>query len=237
MCEQKTNTGLPVYERRQGRSDAGKGFPVYIIKQVLECIARATEQTGELWGYERPEEKLYQIQSTRKEGALPGTRRIGHWTKGEDTVNGNPLLLRISGEEVKASVNAERAELVLYDPAERDLRFRDLIIAKELPGKHVSLLGCGSVGSRLAREFLRYGIRLTVVDPDILEIHNLLRWGLGDSPEVMVGRKKVFVIRETCARILPEAQVRAEPRDFCRDIAYFDKLFRGGPAFSRNRVH
>jgi molybdopterin/thiamine biosynthesis adenylyltransferase len=137
--------------------------------------------------------------------------------------------LRVKSGHYDVGVNGEKAELVTCDLADRDLRFRDLIADKDLPGKHAFVFGCGSVGSRIARELNRYGIGLTLVNMDSLEIHNVPRWGFSDLAEAMVGRKKVVVIKERCEKANPAARVRAEARDFCEDIAYFDALFKEDP--------
>jgi molybdopterin/thiamine biosynthesis adenylyltransferase len=215
-----------MYVRRSPKESNENKVRVYITRQALDAINLARRPKGTLWGYFRREEAVCQIQSCRKGDAAPGTKRIGAWTKKNGNSNRNPIFLKINRDHCDVSVKGEKAELVAYDLSDRDLRFRDLIADKDLPGKHVFVFGCGSVGSRIARELNRYGIRLTLVDMDSLEIHNLLRWGFGDFAEAMVGRKKVFVIKEMCEKANPAAQVRAEARNFCEDIAYFDALFK-----------
>jgi len=226
MSGNTLRNSLPTYVRRSPRESNENKVRVYVTKQALEGIGLARRPTGALWGHVRTGEDVCQIQSYRKSDAAPGTKRIGTWTKKNGNTRGHPVLLKVKRGHCEVWVKGEKAELVTYDLADRDLRFRDLIADKDLPGKYVFILGCGSMGSRIARELNRYGIRLTLVDMDSLEIHNLPRWGFSDFPEAMVGRKKVFVVKEMCEKANPGAQVRAEARNFCEETAYFDALFK-----------
>lgn len=62
--------------------------------------------------------------------------------------------------------------------------------------KRIAILGCGAVGSKLALHLYRSGIdKLTLVDYDILEPHNLCRHALLCTP-FEKGQKKVELLKE-----------------------------------------
>lgn len=70
-----------------------------------------------------------------------------------------------------------------------------------LHSKHVAIVGVGSIGSVTASAIAAHGVgRLTLVDPDRLEFHNLVRHQL---PRSEVGRNKAIALAETLERAYP----------------------------------
>lgn len=73
--------------------------------------------------------------------------------------------------------------------------------ADDLASAHVVLVGAGSIGSAAARELAQYGVgRLSLVDPDRLAWHNVVRHTL---PSRHVGRHKVEALAEELTRRWP----------------------------------
>jgi molybdopterin/thiamine biosynthesis adenylyltransferase len=67
---------------------------------------------------------------------------------------------------------------------------------------HVAVIGCGGLGGYVIEELTRLGVgRITAVDPDVFEEHNLNRQLLS-SPE-NIGQSKVEAARERVAKINP----------------------------------
>ncbi|GHU07798.1 hypothetical protein AGMMS50225_05300 [Betaproteobacteria bacterium] len=91
---------------------------------------------------------------------------------------------------------------------DRDASWRDRltgVVPTEIGEMRVLLVGCGSVGSFVAAELVRAGIKkLTLVDPDIVEWHNLTRtvYGHGD-----VGIHKVDALRTHLLHIFNDLDV------------------------------
>jgi molybdopterin/thiamine biosynthesis adenylyltransferase len=87
-------------------------------------------------------------------------------------------------------------------------------------GAHAAVIGCGSLGSVAAEQLVRAGVpRLTLIDPDRVEVHNLTRtvFGLDD-----VGRPKVDALADRLLAINPRVEV--ECHDWTVDPSAVDKL-------------
>lgn len=82
----------------------------------------------------------------------------------------------------------------------------------KLKGKHVTLFGCGSLGSSVANMLVRSGVeKLTVVDPDNMGWENIGRHELGANN---VGINKAIAMEKKLRREFPEVcQVTAVPQD------------------------
>ena len=81
----------------------------------------------------------------------------------------------------------------------------DGLVPKSIEMKHVLIVGCGSVGSFIASELVRSGIRrLTLVDPDIVEWANLTRTVYGYSD---IGRLKVEALSDHLKAIFPDLEI------------------------------
>lgn len=77
-----------------------------------------------------------------------------------------------------------------------------------LIGLHIAVIGTGRAGSVMARGLLRIGVRrLTLVDPDLVEIANL-----GESDDALtmesVGQAKVSALSEQLLQLYPDASIR-----------------------------
>ncbi|CAH0123662.1 Sulfur carrier protein ThiS adenylyltransferase [Microbacterium sp. Bi98] len=72
--------------------------------------------------------------------------------------------------------------------------------------KHVAIVGIGSIGSATAQAIANHGVgRLTLVDPDRLEFHNLVRHQL---PRSDVGRHKAVALAEKLEKSFPDLSVQ-----------------------------
>lgn len=101
-----------------------------------------------------------------------------------------------------------------------------ILETRMMANKGVVILGCGSVGSLVALELARSGIgSLFLIDPDILEYHNLCRHqcGLDDVGDLKVNalKRKLFRINpqlkiKTSATIVENAP-RTELEQFCTE--------------------
>ncbi|WP_245318397.1 MULTISPECIES: ThiF family adenylyltransferase [unclassified Mesorhizobium] len=78
--------------------------------------------------------------------------------------------------------------------------------AAALRGKKILLIGCGAIGSFAAMEFARAGVgKLTIVDHDIVEPGNSVRWPLGRA---YWGVPKVAALREVLLQNYPSTNVQ-----------------------------
>lgn len=92
--------------------------------------------------------------------------------------------------------------------------------ADDLASAHVVLVGAGSIGSAAARELAQYGVgKLSLVDPDRLAWHNLVRHIL---PTRHVGRRKVEALAEELTSRWPH--LRAD--HYALDVVTNNDLFR-----------
>jgi molybdopterin/thiamine biosynthesis adenylyltransferase len=84
-----------------------------------------------------------------------------------------------------------------------------------LEGKSVVLIGLGSMGSSIAIELVKSGVQnFILIDPDILEVHNICRHVCG-LPDI--GRAKVEAVRERILEKNPRAHVLAIQDSFARN--------------------
>lgn len=81
--------------------------------------------------------------------------------------------------------------------------------SNDLTGKHVAVLGCGSVGSEIADALASCGVgRLTLVDYDTMDIENVFRHSLGKDA---VGQDKVKALKAQLTSKYPGLEVIAVP--------------------------
>lgn len=84
------------------------------------------------------------------------------------------------------------------------------LVPEQVETKHVLVVGCGSVGSFMASELIRSGVRrITLVDPDTVEWANLTRTVY---KHVDLGRLKVEALRDHILSIFPDIDVRCFPK-------------------------
>lgn len=95
--------------------------------------------------------------------------------------------------------------------------------APNLLEKHVAVLGCGSVGSRIALALALSGIgRLTLIDKEELAVENVVRH---ICPLSSVGLKKVEAVSKEIHARLPEVKVEEEPVDLYHVLANDTQVF------------
>ena len=90
---------------------------------------------------------------------------------------------------------------------------------------HIGIVGLGSVGSMVAEALARIGVRrLTLIDPDKVELHNLDR--LLYAGENDVGRRKVELVAQHVKRSATAQgfEVRAVPAPLERQCSYLEAL-------------
>lgn len=89
---------------------------------------------------------------------------------------------------------------------DRQLRAFTALGQTALTNTHVAIVGCGGLGSFLVEECARVGIgRLTLIDPDEIDLSNLSR--LVGASDDDVGRPKVAYARELVQRAHPNGDV------------------------------
>lgn len=111
----------------------------------------------------------------------------------------------------------EIRDVTFVDPS-RDVYARNggILETLRLAEKRVCLVGCGSLGSTVAAEFARAGVgSLVLVDPDVLEPHNICRHqaSLAD-----LGRFKVDAVSDVVRRISPSIEVTAAVLDVTESV-------------------
>ena len=78
------------------------------------------------------------------------------------------------------------------------------------------MIGAGSLGSYIARELVKTGVRsLTVYDKELLEEENLLRHTIGD---LWVDCSKVFGLKCELERIHPEIHINAVEKNIDKNL-------------------
>lgn len=106
------------------------------------------------------------------------------------------------------------ADSACFEPRlERNLRYIELFCPdaassqKRLQISHVAIIGCGGIGGLLAVELAAAGVgKLSLYDPDVVEVHNLNRqhcYSIAD-----IGRPKVLALSDRLTKLAPEADLR-----------------------------
>lgn len=82
------------------------------------------------------------------------------------------------------------------------------LVPPEIMSRRVLIAGCGSVGSFVASELVRSGVRkLILVDPDIVEWANITRTVYGHAD---VGRPKVEALSSHLLQIFPDLEIETK---------------------------
>lgn len=98
-------------------------------------------------------------------------------------------------------------------------RLGGLDIKENIETKKVALLGLGSVGSAAAVQLVKAGVsELALIDPDQLEIHNIIRHACDLND---LGRNKTDAVAEKLKRINPQVIVQKIQKDF---IEHYDDI-------------
>lgn len=125
------------------------------------------------------------------------------------------LTKRASPNYGKRACRAHRVELPLADAElvrsqiqvlSRDsIHSRNARSAAALSDKRAVMVGAGSLGSQVAAQLARAGVRhLTVIDPDVLNAENLSRHVLGLDD---LGRPKAYALRDRLMKDVPSVEV------------------------------
>ncbi len=99
------------------------------------------------------------------------------------------------------------------------------VVPPSIEAKHVAVIGCGSVGSFIAAELVRTGLRqITLADPDTVDWPNLTRtvYGHGD-----IGRPKVEALAEHLKSIFPDIDIRSHRSPVQDLLKKFEGTFAG----------
>ena len=115
-------------------------------------------------------------------------------------------------------VGAARIEVERFSGARIDLKSifrRNLFMQSPLSGRHIALIGCGTIGSHLAKFLVQNGAghgdgTLLMVDNQAFEPGNVGRHYLGPT---CVGEWKAAALKRELQRHFPEASVMAEGAD------------------------
>ena len=161
------------------------------------------------------------------------------WLMGSDILDVPPILMSLHDGRVTAvpvtwgreeiasrmrKMNEERRRVAKPGP-ESGQEGTPLDRVVELVGsmgeRRVLVAGCGSVGSRIAEDLARSGVRhFVLVDPDEVSLPNMARSVYARAD---VGRAKVAVLAERLRGIAPETEV-STTRRFLREITPEDIL-------------
>ena len=77
-----------------------------------------------------------------------------------------------------------------------------------LASAHVAIVGCGALGSAAADSLARSGVgRLTIIDRDYVELHNLQRQSLFDENDVLERAPKAIAAAERLKRINGDVEI------------------------------
>jgi len=138
--------------------------------------------------------------------------------KGAQRKEGFSNLLRLNGGQLHIErVTAERA-----DPDYIFSRNQGLNIFRR---KKVALLGCGTIGSHLAKFMAQSGVGanggfLALVDQDMLQPGNLGRHWLGQN---YIGQNKAEAVKSEIVKTLPKLNLKAVAGDAYQHLAEFSK--------------
>lgn len=125
-------------------------------------------------------------------------------------------------ESVEAGVERLFVDFVSEDSIYS--RIREIVDTDLLKGKHVTVVGLGTGGSRVALELAKAGVgNFTLIDYDRLETHNISRYVKGISD---LGRLKVNVVADMLLDINPEIRVSKYPLRIDKHISEFSRIVK-----------
>lgn len=191
---------------------------VTLWRDLLPTGERAPAEGTLLYGRRHQSDREHHLQliSREPEPGLQPLARLGAPADG--------LLGIQPGDPPEALDPDGPVELSLLDPAAYGARNRGLLLARELPQRSAALVGFGSVGSRMGPELARLGVTLHLLDPDLLEEQNPIRWGLPASFRRDTGRPKVEVAAEMLRDAFPVARVTPHRRDVVVEAHWFHQF-------------
>lgn len=129
-----------------------------------------------------------------------------------ETVDVGGTTWRVAVDETDGSPSGEGDSVAIVH-AERDARKRidGLIDTDALADAHVTVVGIGTVGSTVAVELAKSGVgNFTLIDPDRLEIHNVVRHECGVDD---LGRSKPNAVADRIRETNPLASVETAALD------------------------
>jgi len=140
------------------------------------------------------------------------------------------VVVQIDNKEFKATgwqLNDMNGEFCEFDVEIIDLReslfkrLGGLDVKENLQNKKAVMIGVGSVGSTAAAQLVKAGIgEIVMVDPDQLEIHNIVRH-LCDLTDL--GRNKTDAVSDKLKRINPDIKCISFELDFVNDFKKIQK--------------
>jgi molybdopterin/thiamine biosynthesis adenylyltransferase len=137
--------------------------------------------------------------------------------------------LWIVGSRFRLIVNELRPDKELPELFDRNIRALGGGVQRVLGDLRVGIVGCGGIGSAVAEQLVRLGVRrFTLVDPDVLSLSNITRV-YGSTPSD-VGRPKVDVLSDLIRQIAPDASIASlasmvTMEDTARQLVGVDVLF------------
>lgn len=104
-------------------------------------------------------------------------------------------------------------------------RLGKLGVQENLVDKKIALLGVGSVGSAAAAQLVKAGAKeITLIDPDTLEVHNIIRH-ICDLTDL--GRYKTDAVKDKLIGINPDLNIKVIKKDFVKDYDNISKKING----------
>ena len=156
-----------------------------------------------------------------KDGRNNGRITKGTWTSDLSEFEKNIVEHQLSNEYI-LNLNSKNSAAYLYKfksdeyykvesvhiiPFETDFnkRIRGIFDVKLIKDKTVALVGVGSMGSQIALDLVKSGIqKFILIDPDILEVHNICRHMCGLSD---IGRSKVDAVKDLILDKNPNSEI------------------------------
>lgn len=130
-----------------------------------------------------------------------------HEETSNSTVEADGSVYQLSETNIEDSSTIE----VIHAKRDAQKRIDGLIDTDKLEDTHVVVVGIGTVGSTVAKELAKAGVgKLTLIDFDRLEIHNVVRHVCGVDD---IGRKKTAALRDTLRNTNPKLMVQTADLD------------------------
>ena len=98
--------------------------------------------------------------------------------------------------------------------ADRDIRQRDILPSEKLKKLVAAVVGVGAVGHQVARMLAAMGVgKILLIDPDTVDVENLAAQGF---TEAQLGARKVDAVREECAALNSEIEIKHADMKFAK---------------------
>ena len=169
----------------------------------------ASHYVGEAWGIYHESSGILNILPTQAEASFYEGAGRGIFVEHDSArIDMGDCLFRVEwvGEDLVVHVGDDVLDTKPYDLVQSVFsRNSGIVESASMRKKAVVILGCGSVGSKVALDLARSGVgRFLLLDNDVLEYHNVCRHqcGIGE-----VGAYKVDALRRRVLDINPAARV------------------------------